>query len=248
MNEPSPNHFQTTHWSQIVAAKGSSPLARQALRELCETYYAPVERFIERFRSSDADARDLTHEFFATLLEKEGQGIANADRNLGRFRTYLLGAVKHFLADQRDKELAGKRGGGRSLPSIDESTTALVVDPSAFAPDAYFDREWALTMVEQAVDSLRDEAEGAGEADRFRVLQSWLVSGHDPADAEAAAESLGLSDGAFKVAVHRLRKRFRNVILQRISQTVQDPADVNGELDYLITAMMWSAGTSLPDH
>lgn len=243
------NSFRTTRWTQVVAARGSTPAAQQALRELCETYYAPVELFVRRYRggevstrhasSSNDDARDLTHEFFAKLLE--GDSLGSADRTQGRFRSYLLGAVKHFLADQLDRDRALKRGGGRATLSLDQpihnAEPLTIADPVGLPPDAYFDRQWALTVVEQAISSLRIEAESTGELARFEILQRWLVTPSSHDSAIEAARSLNLSDGAFKVAIHRLRKRFRQIVVDRISSTVSDPLEAQDELNHLINAM-----------
>lgn len=235
-----PHQFRTTRWTQVIAARGASPEGRQALRDLCETYYEPVALFIQRSRPAGLDeARDLTHEFFTLLLE--GQRLDQADQSRGRFRSYLLGAVKHFLSDRRDRVQAQKRGGGVVIQSLSPASDGVSsFDPIGAAglpPDAYFDRQWGLTVVQQAMDLLRREAEAAGELARFEALQPWLVtpSGHDTA--LAAARSLGLSERAFKVAVHRLRKRFRQVVLERVSATVDDPGDVQQELNYLIEVL-----------
>lgn len=234
----------------MVAARGKSPEARDALRSLCATYYLPVELFVQRyiatavFTSKD-DPADLTHEFFAKLLE--GRSLDNADRDRGRFRSYLLGAVKHFLADHQDREHTLKRGGGQHIQSLTGSTNASsietpatpleVADPHGFPPDSYFDRQWALAVVQQAIGTLRAEAESNGELARFEVLQRWLVTPSSHDTAVDAARSLDMSDGAFKVAIHRLRKRFRQIVVARISTTVDDPVEVQDELNYLISAM-----------
>jgi RNA polymerase sigma factor (sigma-70 family) len=234
----------------VVAARGDSPEARQALRALCETYYSPVEKFVGRYFTTTAtnlkgETRDLTHEFFVKLLE--GHSLDNADRTRGRFRSYLLGAVKHFLADYRDREQALKRGGSQktqSLSGVSDSSNGTspesefeVADPDGFPPDAYFDRQWAVTVVEQAIETLRAEAKANGDASKFEVLQCWLVTPSSHDTAIDAARTLNLSDGAFKVAVHRLRKRFRQVVVARITTTVDDPMEVQDELNYLISAM-----------
>ena len=244
------HRFQTTHWTQVVAARGQSPEAKDALRSLCETYYSPVELFVQRYitaatsKSTD-DARDLTHEFFAKLLE--GQSLQNADRNRGRFRSYLLGAVKHFLADHRDREATLKRGGGHLPHSLSAPADSAisgpagasidVADPDGFPPDSFFDRQWALAVVNQAIDTLRTEAETNGDAAKFEVLQQWLVTPSSHDTAIDAARSLDMSDGAFKVAIHRLRKRFRHIVVAKITTTVDDPVEVQDELNYLINAM-----------
>jgi RNA polymerase sigma-70 factor (ECF subfamily) len=241
------NSFRTTSWTQVIAARGTTFEAKQALRDLCETYYGPVELFVRRYRNGADDARDMTHEFFAKLLERNSLGSVDSTR--GRFRSYLLGAVKHFLSDQRDLEQTLKRGGGESLQSLDrllsddesKTSSALeIVDPHGFPPDAWFDRQWALAVVDQAMGTLRSEAESTGELARFEVLQRWLVTPSSRDTAIEAARSVNLSDGAFKVAVHRLRKRFRQIVSERISQTVGDPVEVQDELKNLISAITQS--------
>ena len=245
--------FHTTNWTQVIVASGKSPLARQALRELCEAYYAPVELFVRRFRSGRNevqadDARDRTHEFFAKLLE--GNSLGHVDATRGRFRSYLLGAVKKFLRDQLDRERAVKRGGGQTLQSLDQhesdsefgaSAALEIADPQGFPPDAWFDRQWALTVVEQAIASLRTDAEARGEISNFEVLQRWLVTPSSHDTAIEAAQSLNLSEGAFKVAVHRLRKKFRHVVIEQIAHTVGDSAELQDELNSLIAALSHSA-------
>lgn len=251
MPERSAPAFHTTQWTQVVAAQGETPAAREALRDLCETYYTPVEFFIRRYRhqpnaNQTDDARDLTHEFFAKLLE--GGKLDQADRRRGRFRTYLLGAVKHFLSDQRDQHTSLKRGGGKLIESLDDPSHSKsntdndtnsrdIVDPQAFPPDSYFDHQWALTVVEQAMTTLRVEAAAAGDATKFEILQSWLVTPANPGTAVTAAQSLKMTEGAFKVAVHRLRKRFKQLVIDQIAHTVDDPDEVPQELNYLIAAL-----------
>jgi RNA polymerase sigma factor (sigma-70 family) len=238
------NSFHTTSWTQVVAAAGSSPNAKQALRDLCAAYYEPVELFVRRYRagntSAGKEARDLTHEFFAKLLE--GDGLRAVDPTRGRFRSYLLGAVKHFLSDQLAREQTFKRGGALTTRSLQDDAGLTefspISDPHGFPPDAYFDRQWALNVVQQAIETLRDEAKSNGELARFEVLKGWLVTPSTHETAVDAARDLGLSDGAFKVAVHRLRKRFRQIVTERISTTVDDPIEVQDELNYLINAMM----------
>jgi DNA-directed RNA polymerase specialized sigma24 family protein len=246
MNDRSANAFRTTHWTQVLAACGESPEARHALRELCEAYYAPVEAFVRRYRAGHDDARDLTHEFFAKLLE--GNSLRGVERTRGRFRSYLLGAVKHFLSDQANRALAAKRGSGQAPQSLDacpspnrserqERTPQDVADPHGFPPDAFFDRQWAVAIVEKAMSVLQAEAQERGETQRFEVLRRWLIPTEDHAIAAEAARSLGMSDGAFKVAVHRLRKRFRQLVKDQIASSVDGPEALQGELDYLIQAL-----------
>ena len=240
---PNAGHFHTTRWTQVLAARGSSPEAKRALRELCAAYYAPVELFVRRYRGGD-EAGDLTHEFFAKLLE--GHSLSHLDRTRGRFRSYLLGAVKHFLADFADCQQAARRGGGQPPQSLDQRSDrpeagdvprADVADPRGFPPDAFFDRQWAVAVVEQAIETLRQESEAAGDAARFDVLKRWLVAPAGPDTAVEAARSLNLTADAFKMAVHRLRQRFRAAVKARLADTVDDPAEIADELNYLIQAL-----------
>ncbi len=246
MNDLSANAFRTTHWTQVLAARGESTEAKHALRDLCEAYYGPVEAFVGRYRAGHDDARDLTHEFFAKLLE--GNSLKGVERTRGRFRTYLLGAVKHFLSDQVDRTLAEKRGSGQSPQSLhaspshdrserQEHAPLDVADPHGFPPDAFFDRQWALAIVEKAMSVLQAESHDRGETQRFEVLRRWLIPSEDGAIAAEAARSLDMSDGAFKVAVHRLRQRFRQLVKDQIASSVDGPEAIQGELDYLIQAL-----------
>lgn len=237
MNDRPANTFRTTRWTGVLAARGESPEARQALRELCEAYYGPVEAFVRRYRGGRDDAGDLTQAFFAGLLE--GDGLGGVERTRGRFRSYLLGAVKHFLADQAGRSSAEKRGGGQAPRSLDGRPGREphdVADPHGFPPDAFFDRQWALAVVARAMGVLEAEARGV-EARRFEVLRRWLLAAEGPASAAEAARSLDMTDGAFKVAVHRLRKRFRDLVKDQIATTLDDPGSLQGELDYLIQAL-----------
>ncbi len=246
MNDRRTNTFHTTRWTQVLASRGESPEARQALRDLCEVYYGPVEAFVRRYRAGRDDARDMTHAFFARLLETHS--LRGLERTRGRFRSYLLGAVKHFLADQTDRELAGKRGSGQTIHSLeargahksaanDDRAAIDVVDPRGFPPDSFFDNEWALAVVEKAMNSLQAESAQGGDPHRFAVLSRWLIASEDRAAADEAARSLGMTEGAFKVAVHRLRKRFRQLVKDQIASTVDGPEALQGELDYLVQAL-----------
>jgi RNA polymerase sigma-70 factor (ECF subfamily) len=253
MSDPSANTFRTTCWTQVLATRGESPEARQALRDLCEAYYGPVEAFVGHYRSGKGDARDLTHAFFAKLLE--GNSLSGIERTRGRFRSYLLGAVKHFLADQADRTLAEKRGSGKSPQSLDACQSHSrggqpghapldVADPHGFPSDAFFDHQWAVAIVEKAMSILRAESQARGETRRFDILRRWLIASEDRVMATAAARSLDMTDGAFKAAVHRLRKRFRQLVNDQIASTVDGPEEIQGELDYLIQALTASPAGS----
>jgi RNA polymerase sigma-70 factor (ECF subfamily) len=234
--------FATTRWTLVLRARGASPAARAALSELCEAYYSPVLAFIRRDGRDDDAARELTQEFFSRLLGQPGLGRVEPER--GRFRSYLLGAVKHFLAEERDRARAAKRGGGQAPVSLDAATGAAttaelqVPDPAGAVPDAFFDRHWAAALVDRAVASLATEAEADGKGAQFAALKPWLL-GEVPSLSQAGvARELGLSEGAVKVAVHRLRRRFRELVKAEIAQTVSDPGQAQEELRYLVEVLV----------
>ncbi|MBC8876158.1 MAG: sigma-70 family RNA polymerase sigma factor [Planctomycetes bacterium] len=241
-----PFAFATTQWTQVLAARGQSPEAKHALRELCEAYYAPVEAFIRHARRGTDDARDLTHEFLIGILA--GHALDNLQRGRGRFRSYLLGAVKHFLSDARDRDLAAKRGGGQSPVSLDtlaseadaenDSAAGLqIADPGGFPPDAFFDRHWALNLLDRVLSTMAREHEQAGKTQEYEALKPWLTGDAATLSPSDAAARLGTSDGAAKVAIHRLRRRFRQLVKAEIAATVADADEVPAELDYLIQAL-----------
>lgn len=232
--------FAPTRWTLVLRARGESVEARGALCELCEAYYQPVFRFLRREGREEDAARELTQEFFARLLA--GGGLGAADPRRGRFRSYLLGAVKHFLADQRDREHRQKRGGGATPEPLETSTDTSpgldIADPGAWPPDAWFDREWALSVMDRALAALAAEFAKADKAAQFEALKPWLV-GETPALSQAdAATRLGMSEGAVKVGVHRLRRRFRELVKADIAQTVHRPEEVDAELRHLIEALV----------
>ena len=242
MNKPaSSSGFAPTRWTLILRARGETPEARSALSELCEAYYQPVLRFLcPEGREEDA-ARELTQEFFARVLA--GSGFDEADPERGHFRSYLLGALKHFLADRRKHERRLKRGGGVEAASLDASTSdddsspLQVADNSLPTPEAFFDREWALAVIGRAMNVLEKEFSTAGKADQFTTLKPWLM-GEAPSMSQAdAARQLSQSEGAVKVMIHRLRKRFRDAVRAEISQTLRDASLVDEELRHLIAAL-----------
>lgn len=233
--------FVTTRWTQVLSARGESPEARMALGQLCEAYWVPVFRFIRRSNYEDDGARDLTQEFFTQLLARHG--LDQVEQGKGRFRSYLLGAVKHFLADQQDRANAAKRGGGQAPVALElkvetHTTTSMqLADPATPIPDAFFDRQWALNVIERVLTALAAEFGSAGKERYFETLKPWLAGEVSSLSQSDAARQLGLTEGAVKVAIHRLRKRFRELIKEEIAGTVDQAVTVQEELHYLLEAL-----------
>ena len=237
---PGPRHFATTHWSLVGAAKldeASQTLARAALEELCRTYWYPLYAFVRSRGYSAVDAQDLTQAFFARIIE--AGGFAAADRARGRFRSYLLGAMKHFLANEWHRAQTQKRGGQVQFIEWD------ALDPEArYAgaplqpddPEQLFDREWALEITAGALQALREEMEQAGKGELFDALKGSLT-GDDESPREDVAARLKMSDGALKVAVHRLRQRYRRLLRATIAETVSDEANLDDEMRYLVAVL-----------
>lgn len=223
--------FHDTRWTLVSRSRGSDTQASAALSELCEAYYAPVVAFLRREGREEDAARELAHDFFAKLLA--GGAIEGAKPERGKFRSYLLGALRHFAADQRDKSLAAKRGSGLEHAEMDDE----MADGVAAMPDAEFDRQWALTVLARSLSRLEAEMASEGKIAHFEALKPWLTAEADSTPQTVAAEKLGLSVEAVKVAVHRLRKRFREAVKAEIAQTVSDAADVREELDALMAAL-----------
>ena len=234
-----PAVFATTQWTRVLAARGESPDARAALSELCEAYYRPVLAFIRSWTGDDDRARDLTHDFFSRLLG--GKGVAGVDPQRGRFRSFLLGAVKHFLADGRDREWAARRGGQHEhvplKPETDTSPGTDPLDPQTPRLEKEFDRQWALTILDRVLKTLASEHEQAGKSRQFDLLKGWLTGDVEGRSHAGAAAQLGLNEGAVKVAIHRLRGRFRGLVKREIAQTLDDPAQVSDELRYLLSIL-----------
>jgi RNA polymerase sigma-70 factor (ECF subfamily) len=240
MNDPSgPREFATTHWSLVVAAKpdeASQTDARKALEELCRAYWYPLYAFVRDRGYSSTDAQDLTQSFFTRIIETGG--FASADPGRGRFRSYLLGAMKHFLANEWHRAQAQKRGGGVTFLELDALAPEARYDLEPAQPpdpDASFDRQWAQESIARAMDKLRAEFEAGGKGELFEAIRESLT-GEEPARSETAAR-LGMTEGAVKVAVHRLRKRYRQILRAEIAETVSDPSDVDDEMHYLVAAL-----------
>lgn len=222
-----------------MECRGESPESAAALSDLCAAYYPPVLAFIRGSGREDDLARDLAQEFFARLLR--GGGLEKVDPARGRFRSFLLGAVKHFLADYHDRTLAAKRGGGLEHLTIDgdfeTSATLELPDPNAAVPDSFFDREWALTVVDRAINALAAEFEAVQKEDQFKVMKPWLLGDIEGVSQAEMARQLNITEGALKVAIHRLRRRYRDLVKREIAETVGQGVCVQDELRYLLEAL-----------
>ncbi len=231
--------FATTQWSLIAAAGDpADPASRAALGQLCEAYWFPVYAYIRRKGHDRAKAEDLTQGFFARLLETND--LAMADRTRGRFRSFLLAACQHFLANAHDAEVALKRGGGRAVLSLDFDSAEgkFTREPAANHESAerLFERRWAVELLDRALAELRQEYIQTDRGALFDLLKPTLA-GESTAGYDAIANQLGLTVGAVKVAVHRLRQRYRDRIREVIGRTVADPADVDAEIRDLFAAL-----------
>lgn len=238
---PQSGAFVTTHWTQVLQARGDSPEAKAALSDLCEAYYKPVFVFIRRNTQDEESARELTQEFFARLLGRKGVDGVNPE--LGRFRSFLLGAVRHFLLDAKDHAHRLKRGGGTPDIRLDQGSGSdtspglQVEDAQALSPEREFDRRWALTVLDRALSALADEHQRNGESDQFEMLKPWLTGDAGDLSQADAAQRLGMNEGAVKVAIHRLRRRFRDSVKNEIARTLNDPSHVADELACLVAAL-----------
>ena len=234
-----PAAFVTTHWSVVLAAgRADTTRARDALAGLCQTYWHPLYAYVRRLGHSPADAQDLTQEFFARLLAKNY--LAAADESRGRFRSFLLASLKHFLANEWDKARAQKRGGGEIPIPIDPAAaaTGCVFEPAdPVTAEKIYERRWALTLLDLVLRRLRQEYAAAGREKLFEELKPTLTEARRSVRYAEIAIRLGSSEGAVKVAVHRLRQRYREVLRAEIADTVAGPGEVEDELRNLFAAL-----------
>jgi RNA polymerase sigma-70 factor (ECF subfamily) len=232
-----PARFATTRWSLVNAARDpAAPAARQALADLCKLYWFPIYSFVRRRGHTDDKAQDLTQEFFTRLLERDG--LATADPQRGRFRSYLVAAFQHFLANQHDFETAQKRGGARAplpLEFGDADSRYGLEAPGGRTPEQEFERRWALTMLDQALAALRAEYATGGKEALFERLKASLTGESEPY--AVIAVDLGLSEGAVKVAAHRLRQRYRDCLRAAIAETVDSQEQIEDEIRALFAAL-----------
>jgi RNA polymerase sigma-70 factor (ECF subfamily) len=226
--------FATTRWTMVRAAGAS---ADEALESLCAAYWFPIYAYVRRHGFSKEDAEDLTQAFFAKLLER--RDIAGLKQESGRFRAFLLAALKHFLSNERDRAGRLKRGGNITHLSLDwqsADTQFQIADGGQVSPDAAYDREWALALLERVVVRLGQEFAAEGKAERFDRMKPFLTLGKGEIPYASAAAALDMDEGAVRVAVHRLRKRYRELLREEIAHTLTDPAVVDEELAVLLGA------------
>ncbi|MBL9178345.1 MAG: sigma-70 family RNA polymerase sigma factor [Verrucomicrobiaceae bacterium] len=231
----SPAPFHTTRWTRVCAAQADSDDGRRALADLCDAYYEPVVAYLRQvLRDADA-ARDMSHAFFAQILT--GGQIGTADPQRGRFRSYLLGAVKHFVSRQREMQRSLKRGAGVAALSIEEASVAEVRDSGVTSPDAAFDRQWALTVLERSLEALRAECLSGGKERLFDHARPFLTGDAAHGDQGAAAAACGMSIDAFRVALHRVKRQLRQCMKAEITGTLEDGAGVTDEMQILFEAL-----------
>lgn len=230
--------FATTRWTMVLAAgQRSTPESDVALEELCRTYWYPLYAYVRRRGHAKEDAEDLTQAFFARLLEKNSLQGLSSER--GKFRAFLLAALKHFLANEWDRASRQKRGGGAVHLSLDwesgdERYQCDVVD--TLSPDLQYDRAWAVTLLERVVTRLREEHAAEQKAELFDALKPFLTMEKGAIPYVEVAAQLEMSEGAARVAVHRLRQRYREVLREEIAQTLADPSTVVDEMQALFAS------------
>jgi len=232
--------FVTTNWSQVTTARdGTDSAARRALEELCRTYWHPLFEYVRHLGYGPDEAQDLTQEFFADLLERDF--LKGVDRAAGRFRSFLLASLKHFLSRERTKAHALKRGGGVATISLDSGTPATKVGEIAadqLTPEQAFDRHWALTVLDRAIERVRQDAKDSSALDQFELLRPYLTGeAFRPPYGDLAAE-LGMTEEAVRAALHRLRKRFGKMLRSVIAETLADPTHADDEIRYLLSVMV----------
>ncbi len=236
---PSRARFATTHWTVVLAAGSpDSSRYREALETLCRTYWFPLYAYLRRQGYSTHDAEDQTQAFLAHTLEKHD--LVRADPNRGRFRSFLLSMLKHFVADQRDHAHAKKRGGDKKPLSFDvaEAEARYGLEPSRqLSPDVLFEKSWALTILNQTMVRLKAETSRRGKQDLFEHLKSHLAGQTHTIPYRDLAAELRMTEGAVKVAVHRFRARYRELLREEIAQTVSNSTDVEDEIRTLFAAL-----------
>ncbi len=230
--------FTTTHWSVVLEAQSESPAAQKALEKLCCVYWRPIYSFVQRQGIAPQEAEDVTQAFFADLLEHKSLTAVRKEK--GRFRSYLLGALKYFLADERRRATAIKRGKGQTLIPLEELSTHERLDMEPADPvtaEQIYERRWASTVLERVLNRSKDEYRAAGNAALFDSLKQLLPDEPGaPSQADIAAQ-LGMTENAVRQAFHRFRQRYQSLLREEIAHTVATPGDVEDELRHLIAVV-----------
>ncbi|MBI2946025.1 MAG: sigma-70 family RNA polymerase sigma factor [Verrucomicrobia bacterium] len=237
--ENRPQHFATTHWSVVLTAgQEETHKSADAMEQLCRGYWYPLYAFVRRLGHAPHDAQDLTQGFFAHLLETNLVG--KAQREKGKFRSFLLASLKNFIASERDRAQACKRGGGWILVSLDEHAAEHRLTSElkqGLDPETLYERTWALTVLEQALNLLEQDYVAAGKGPAFHQLQVFLLGEKVPLTYSAVAEGLGTSEGAVKMLVQRLRQRFRECLRTVVANTVATSSEIDEELRHLVQVL-----------
>lgn len=239
LSHQSKARFATTQWSVVLkAGHDSSPDAHQALASLCETYWYPLYAFARRRGLGSTEAMDATQAFFAQMLEKDY--LRAADQQRGRFRSFLLTMFKRFLINEHDRETALKRGGGQNIVSLnaDEAESRYRLEPQdSTTPEQIYERRWAITLLDRVLQRLKEDYHAKDKADLFDQCQVYLTGTSDAASYAVVGERLEMGEGAVKVAVHRLRQRYRELLQEEVAQTLEADGDIEEELAALLTAV-----------
>jgi RNA polymerase sigma factor (sigma-70 family) len=230
--------FTTTHWSVVLEAQGESAAAQEALEKLCRTYWRPIYGFVRRQGVAPAEAEDLTQGFFASLLEHRNLNAVRKEQ--GRLRSYLLGALKYFLANERRRAMAIKRGKGQRLIPLEEPCAGERIEMEPADPltaEMIYERRWASTVLEHVLSLLKDEYQSAGNAALFDSLKQLLPGEPDAPSQKDIAAQLGMTENAVRQASYRFRQRYQSLLREEIAHTVATPGDVEDELRHLITVV-----------
>lgn len=230
--------FPQTRWTRITCVAGDGEEAERALQEICELYWYPLYAFARREGRTAPDAQDITQGYFAELLS--GNRLAGADRSRGRLRSYLLSGIKNYMRAEWRKETALKRGGGAPPVTFDESVAESRYQSAGEnpeAPDRLYERQWAISVLEQVLARLRRRYVELGQVDLFEALAPYLSQPDDRPDYSRLAEKIGMKEGAIRVALSRMKKRYRECLVAEISETVESPDLVNDEIDDLFRAL-----------
>jgi RNA polymerase sigma-70 factor (ECF subfamily) len=231
--------FVTTQWATVLLASREGEAQLKALEQLCRVYWYPLYAYIRRRGHSPEDAKDLTQEFFERLLSKNW--LAKAAPEAGRFRTFLLTALNRFLANEYDRTHALKRGGGTQILPLDGTAAEAEYQrelPTAESPDKLFERRWALALLDQALNRLRQEIVAAGKGPQLEVLNPFLSREPEHQEYEEIAAQLGMSRSGVAVTVYRLRQRCREVLRDEVAATLADPSQIDEEMRYILTALL----------